>query len=137
MNQKLFDYISACPTAFHTVAHTAELLRKAGYEELFEGADWNLCVGGRYFTTRNGSSLIAFRIPKTDYDSFLIAAAHVDTPAFRIKENLALSSEYLRLSTEKYGGMILSTWLDRPLSIAGRATVRTEKGLQSMLVDLK
>ena len=138
MNQKLFDYIAACPTSFHAVAHTASLLRKAGYEELFEGAEWSLSAGGNYFTTRNGSSLIAFRIPKNDYDGFLIATAHTDTPAFRIKENsILVTPEYLRLSTEKYGGMIFSTWLDRPLSVAGRVTVRTEKGLKTRLVDFE
>lgn len=138
MNQSLFDYIAASPTAFHTVRHTADLLLEAGYEELFEGADWTLRAGGRYYTTRNGSSLIAFRIPTTDYNGFLIAAAHGDTPIFRIKENEALvNSDYIRLSTEKYGGMILSSWLDRPLSVAGRVTVRTEKGLSTKLVDLK
>ena len=138
MNQKLFDYIDACPTPFHTVAHTAALLQEAGYEELFEGADWELSAGGRYYTTRNGSSLIAFRIPANDYDGFLIAAAHGDTPTFRIKENAILAdAEHLRLSTEKYGGMIFSSWLDRPLSVAGRATVRTKNGLQTCTVDLK
>ncbi len=138
MNQKLFDYISACPTAFHTVAHTATLLRDAGYQELTEGSDWSLRAGSRYYTTRNGSSLIAFRMPEADYDGFLIAAAHGDTPLFRIKENEALiNSDYIRLSTEKYGGMILSSWLDRPLSVAGRVTVRTPNGLATKLVDLK
>ncbi len=138
MNQELFDYIESCPTSFHTVGHTASLLREAGYEELFEGSDWSLCAGGRYYTTRNGSSLIAFRIPKNDYTGFLIAAAHGDSPLFRIKENGALiNSDYIRLSTEKYGGMIFSSWLDRPLSVAGRVTVRTEKGIATRLVDLK
>jgi aspartyl aminopeptidase len=132
------NYIAACPTAFHTVEHTASLLRDAGYEELFEGAAWSVRTGGRYYTKRNGSSIIAFRVPKGDYNGFLIAAAHGDSPLFRIKENEALiNSDYIRLSTEKYGGMILSTWLDRPLSIAGRVTVRTEKGLATALVDLK
>lgn len=137
MNREMFDYIAASPTSFHAVSHTAELLQKAGYEELFEGAEWSLCAGGRYYTTRNGSSLIAFRIPENDFDGFLIAAAHVDAPAFRVKENaILINSEYLRLSIEKYGGMILSTWLDRPLSVAGRVTVRTEQGLQVRTVDL-
>lgn len=137
MNQRLFDYIAASPTAYHAVAHTASLLRKGGYTELCESAEWELQKGGRYFVTRNGSSLIAFRVPEGEFGGFMITAAHGDSPCFKIKENGTLADpHYLRLSTEKYGGMLCAPWMDRPLSVAGRVTVRTENGIAVKNVDL-
>lgn len=137
MNHRLFDYIAASPTAYHAVAHTAALLRAEGYTELCEGDAWKLDRGGRYFVTRNGSSLIAFRIPEAEFDGFMITAAHGDSPCFKIKENATLAdSHHVRLSTEKYGGMLCASWMDRPLSVAGRITVRTENGIAAKTVDL-
>ena len=137
MNHRLFDYIAASPTAYHAVSHTADLLKAEGYTELSEGAEWDLAKGGRYFVTRNGSSLIAFRVPACDFDGFMMTAAHGDSPCFKIKENGTLSdANYVRLSTEKYGGMLCAPWMDRPLSIAGRITVRTEDGIAVKTVDL-
>ena len=137
MNQALFDYIAASPTAYHATAHTAALLREAGYTELPECSEWALEAGKGYFVTRNGSSLIAFRVPATkDFKSFMMTAAHDDTPGFKVKENAELpDGNYLRLSVERYGGVQYPSWLDRPLSIAGRVVVRTETGLASRLVD--
>ncbi len=138
MNQNLFDYIAACPTAYHAVAHTANMLREAGYEELVESEAWSLAAGGRYFATRNGSSLIAFRMPRDDFNGFMMTASHSDSPCFKIKENAELTDgNYVRLSTEKYGGMLCATWMDRPLSVAGRITVRNEDGIATRTVDLK
>lgn len=138
MNQKLFDYIKASPTPFHAVAHTKARLSAAGYSELSEGKEWSLEGGKGYFVTRNGSSLIAFRVPKGDFPGYMMTAAHCDSPAFKIKENAEIPDKYyVRLSVERYGGMLCSTWLDRPLSVAGRVAVRTEKGISVRLVDLK
>ncbi len=138
MNQALFDYIRACPTAYHAASHTADLLRKAGYTELYEHTDWSLEAKKGYFVTRNGSSLIAFRAPLSkDFDGFMMTAAHGDSPCFKIKENAELcDGHHLRLSVEKYGGMLCASWTDRPLSIAGRVIVRTEDGLATKLADL-
>lgn len=136
MNQQLFDYISASPTAYHATAHTAKLLRDAGYTALQESADWNLEPNHAYYVTRNGSSLIAFRTPAAQPVSFMMTAAHCDSPCFKIKENAELAgSNYVQFSVEKYGGMICSTWMDRPLSIAGRVLVKTKRGIESRLVD--
>ncbi len=139
MNEALFSYIAACPTAYHAVAHTAKLLRAAGYVALSEGDDQPLTAGQGYYITRNGSSLIAFRAPAhADFDGFMMTAAHGDSPAFKIKENAALAdAHYTRLSVEKYGGMLCAGWMDRPLSIAGRVVVRTTGGLESRLVNLE
>ena len=137
MNNALFDYISASPTAYHAVAHTAELLDRAGYVRLSEGEDWALEPGQRCYVERNGSSLIAFRVPRGEWLGFMMTAAHCDSPCFKLKENGELADEhYVRLSTEKYGGMLCASWMDRPLSIAGRVVVRAGDGLQVKLVDL-
>lgn len=138
INQELLRYIRTCPTAFHAVEQTAVRLREAGYEALSEGNDWDLLPGKGYYVTRNGSSLIAFRMPEGEISSFLITASHADSPCFKIKENAELADGvYVRLSTERYGGMLCSTWLDKPLSVAGRLAVRTDKGIRLVNVDLQ
>ena len=138
MNKKLFDFIEKSPTPFHAVAHVSEVLEKAGYIRLCESDQWSLEAGKGYYVTRNGSSVISFRIPENDFSGFMMTASHCDSPAFKVKENPELPDEhYVRLSTEKYGGMLCAPWLDRPLSIAGRVMVRTEKGVSMRLVDLK
>ena len=135
MNAQLKNFIAACPTAFHTVSHTASILKSAGFTELKEGEA--PAKNGRYFVTRNRSSLIAFKTAES-LDSFMITASHGDSPAFKVKDNAILAGEGLcRLSTERYGGMISYSWMDRPLSIAGRAVVRTESGVETRLVDFK
>jgi len=138
MNEKLFDYIAVCPTAFHTCAHSADMLRESGYTELCEAQRWEIVPGGKYFVTRNGSSLIAFRVPAGEIAGFMMTAAHGDSPAFKIKENAELpDGNYLRLSVEKYGGMLCAPWLDRPLSVAGRVLVSEGDKFSVKLVDLK
>ena len=137
-NSKLFDYIENCTTPFQAVAHTAELLENAGCQRLCESEEWEIEPGKGYFVTRNGSSLIAFRVPKSDFNGFMMTAAHCDSPSFKIKENAELAGEnHVSLSVEKYGGMLCSTWLDRPLSIAGRVLVNTEDGVKAVNVDLR
>ena len=138
MNAKLFEYIAASPTAYQACAHTAEILSDNGCTEIFENEEWALEVGKGYFVRRNGSSVIAFKIPKGVFNGFMIAAAHADSPCLKIKENPEIADKhYVKLSVESYGGMIYSTWLDRPLSVAGRVTVKTEKGIEIKLVDTK
>ena len=137
MNQALFSYIAACPTAFQAAAHTAALMEAEGYRPLRETEEWMLEPGGRYYVTRNGSSLIAFRLPKGRPVGFMMTAAHGDSPTFKIKENAELTGENeTRLSVEGYGGMLCASWMDRPLSVAGRAMVRTENGVAMRLIDL-
>ena len=138
MNQELFSYIAACPTAFQAVAHTAQLLEGEGYRPLRETEEWTLEPGGRYYVQRNGSSLIAFRLPHGRPAGFMMTAAHGDSPSFKIKENAELPGESdTRLSVEGYGGMLCASWMDRPLSIAGRVMVRTERGVAMRLVNLR
>ncbi len=138
MNRALFEYIGHSPTPYHAVSHTAQILSEAGFLPLLECDRWELRRGQGYYVTRNGSSLIAFRVPDHDYAGFMMTASHCDSPCFKIRENAeSADAAYVRLSTEKYGGMLCATWMDRPLSIAGRVAVRTEKGFAVRTVDLK
>ena len=90
-----------------------------GYTALAEDAAWDVRPGGRYVVTRNDSSLLAFRVPEGGVTGFALAAAHSDSPTFQIKEHAEkLSARCTVLDTEKYGGMLMNTWFDRPLSVA-------------------
>lgn len=138
MNRALFDFIEKCPSSYHAVSYTKEVLTKAGFTELCENEKWQLNHGGSYFVSRNGSSIIAFKMPLGQFSGYMMAAAHSDSPCFKIKDNPDLCDNvYVRLSTEKYGGSIFSTWMDRPLSVAGRVTVKEGERIVSKLVDLK
>lgn len=129
-------FLDSSHSVYHAVAGMTWELEAAGYVCLSEGEDWDLTPGGKYYMTRGGSALIAFRIPCETPRGFLMAATHSDRPCFKVKENGVLSGEYIRLATEKYGGMIISSWLDRPLSVAGRVLVETLDGVESRLVDI-
>ena len=138
INTELFDFIEKSPTAWHTAENAAEMLRNAGYTELFESSRYDIEKGRGYFVRRNGSALTAFRIPEGDFRGFMIMAAHGDSPSFRIKGSAETESAgiYTRLNVEKYGGMLCSSWLDRPLSVAGRVIVRENGKLVSKLVNI-
>lgn len=135
--QELLSFIQQSPSCFHAVQTIGEQLKAAGFQELKECETWNLQPQGKYFTTRNGSSVIAFTIGKEldDYH-FQITASHSDSPTFKIKEKAELAGKggYMQLNTEGYGGMICSTWMDRPLSIAGRVLVKEGNALVSKLI---
>ena len=131
----LFKFIKNSPSAFHTVASVKERLVAEGYVELCEGSAWSLTDGGKYFVTRNGSSIIAFR--KSAANGFIITASHSDSPAFRVKASgESTLGTYTKLPVERYGGMILYSWFDRPLSIAGRVVVRTDGGIAVKLLNV-
>ena len=136
--KKLFDFIEASPSQFHAIENQRQRLIEEGYVQLFESKAWELQAGGKYFVTRNGSSIIAFRIPKADFNGFQIMSSHSDAPCFKIKENPEMMAEghYVKLNVEKYGGLICSTWFDRPLSVAGRLIVKENGKLVSKLVNV-
>ena len=133
---QLIQFLDASHSVYHAVAFLEELLQAQGYTHLRESESWSLLPGGKYYLTRGGSAVIAFRIPESAPKGFLMSASHCDRPTFKIKENGELKGAYTRLATEKYGGMLMHTWLDRPLSIAGRVIVETEAGVQSKLVNI-
>ena len=134
--EKLCNYLNASRSVFHAVAGLAEELENAGFVRLLEQDAWELVPGGKYYLTRGGSSVMAFRIPEGTPNGFSMSASHADRPTFKVKENPVLTGKYTRLSVERYGGMLMAPWLDRPLSVAGRAVVETENGVESRLVDM-
>ena len=137
MNASLFRFIKASPSPFHAAEECARMLDAAGFMRLEEARAWTVRPGGSYYVMRNGSSLVAFRVPEGEIESVMLTAAHLDSPTFKIKENAELCDKtYVRLSTEKYGGMLCASWLDRPLSVAGRVLVRSPGGAETRLVDL-
>lgn len=136
--QDLFQFINESPTAFHAVANIEKMLDAEGFVRLKEKERWQINLGNKYYVNRNGSSVIAFVLPEKKTSGFHMVAAHSDSPCFKIKElpEIVVDDFYLKLNVEKYGGMILSTWLDRPLSLAGRVIVKGEDGLRSILVNM-
>ena len=133
----LAQLIARSPTCYHAAATAAELLTAAGYAPLDEGQRWQLRPGGKYYMTRGGSALIAFRVPEHAPAGFRLAAAHGDSPCFKLKENAALrDGGYLRLNTEVYGGLRMSSWFDRPLSVAGRLFTEEDGVLRQTLVNI-
>ena len=133
----LLDFVRRSPSCYHAIENTRAALLAAGYTELREWQSWELSEGGCYFVTRGGSTLAAFRLPRMDFAGFQLTASHSDSPTFKLKENPELTGEvYTRLNTEPYGGMLMGTWLDRPLSVAGRVLVRREGKLAQRLVAL-
>ena len=131
---QLFDFIKKSPTAYHTVKTVKELLDNAGFTEVYESNPAAFADGQSHYVVRGGSSIIAFK-GKAE-GGFVITASHSDSPCFKVKNEL-FGASYTRLATEKYGGMIHYTWLDRPLSVAGRVVVKTANGVKSVLVDIE
>ena len=147
ISEELLEFAGKSPSAFHAVANIAGYLEARGFRYLPETEKWDIAEGCGYYTTRNGSSIIAFRIGQnarsawsawsagsawsgSEGGGFRICASHSDSPTYKIKNvpELEGPGEYLRLNVEAYGGMIDSTWLDRPLSVAGRVLVREKSG---------
>ena len=128
--ENMLDFIYESPTQFNAVEVSAEILEKNGFEKLNPKENWKLEVGKKYYTTKNSSALVAFKVnsDEVEKEGFRIIGSHTDSPGFRIKPNAEMEScgAYLKLNTEGYGGMILSTWLDRPLAMAGRVFLRGE-----------
>lgn len=136
--REVLDFIEKSPSCFHAVANVKEMLQEQGFTEVKEAQKWELVPGEGYYVTRNDSALIAFRLPEKPARGFHMTAAHSDSPTFKIKElpEMTVEEHYVKLNTEKYGGMILSTWLDRALSVAGRVVVREGKELVTKLVNV-
>ena len=137
MVNELISFLKNTPSAFHAVKNIKEMLDGAGFTCLDESKKWELKKGGKYYVTRNLSSVIGFKLPENDIECMLLTASHCDSPVFKIKENaeLEVRGKYIQLDTEGYGGLIKSCWLDRPLSFAGRVIVKTDKGIETRLVN--
>lgn len=127
----LQQFLNESYTAFHTTANVVKMLKENGFLELTLGEKLNIKRGGKYYVTRNGSSVIAFVVGNSNV--FNIIGSHTDSPSFKIKGNKVVQSDVARLNTEKYGGGLLYTYFDRPLKVAGRLLVETENGVESRL----
>lgn len=132
--RNLIGFIEKSPTAFHSVETSEELLKLNGFKKLEARENWELEVGGKYYTSKNESAIIAFTVNTSNLkeDGFRIIGSHSDSPSFRVKPNpeMEVENTYLKLNTECYGGPILNTWLDRPLSIAGRVVIEGDSVLR-------
>lgn len=138
-SKELMAFIKKSPTAFHVVNNFSQMLEKSGFTKLNEMDRWEIKPNGKYYVTRNDSSIIAFRMPENvDFYNFQISAAHSDSPAFKIKENPEMieDSNYVTLNVEKYGGMLMAPWLDRPLSVAGRVIIKDGNTLKPVLINV-
>ncbi len=135
--KELIGFLDKSPVSFIAVDNLKKMLSENGFSELYESQKWGIKPGGKYFVTRNGSAVIAFKAPE-DPKAFAIIAAHSDSPCFKIKPNAEIRVEdrYVKLNVEQYGGPNISTWFDRPLSVAGRAAVKTENGIEMRLVNI-
>ena len=131
------EFIKNSPTSFHAVSEVKGMLLKNGFVEINEKKPFDIKKGGKYFITRNLNSVIAFTLSnKLDNYSFNITAAHTDSPTFKLKPNFSIDIDrYNMLNTEVYGGLILNTFLDRPLNIAGRVMVKNGNGIEAKLIN--
>mgnify|MGYP003223603851 FL=1 len=136
MYDDLVEFLQESVTPFHAAATAESWLRAAGFTRLEEADYWNLEPGKGYYTTRNGSSVVAWRVPDHAIGGWRIVASHSDSPTWKIKTDIVENDGCRRLSVEGYGGMIMSTWLDRPLTVGGRVIIKTEDGIESRLVYL-
>lgn len=141
--EELIQFIKESPDAFHAAAAVTARLKEEGYEELTERKSWKLESGKGYYVTRNDSAVIAFRIPEGKFSGYQVMASHSDSPSFKIKENpeMVVDNHYVKLNVEKYGGMLMAPWFDRPLSVAGRIMVKEttadgKKKIVSRLVNV-
>ena len=131
----LFDFIDKCPTAFNTVDTIKDILNKAGYSEICEYEDERFVTSGRFYVTRGDSSIIAF-VRGQCAEGFTVCASHTDTPCLKITGMDEKLGSYATVPVERYGGAILYSWLDRPLSVAGRVVVRSERGLFVKIINV-
>ena len=138
-SEKFLNYINNAVTPFHAVDGLSKTLDNEGYTKLLESDLWEINKGGKYYVTKNDSSIIAFTIPNDLNDlSLNIVASHTDSPNLRLKPNFEakVGGKLKGINVEVYGGTINSSWLDRPLGIAGRILTNENNVIKSHLVDL-
>ena len=132
--QSLFEFIDQSVSPFHSVSSAESMLVEQGFCSLNFMEPWALVRGGKYYVTRNGSSIIAFVLPEKIPTYYHLSASHSDSPTFRIKKLKKQKGDYAVAEVEGYGGMIYSTWLDRPLSMAGRVVIKRNHTIETKLI---
>ena len=135
---QLLAFIEKSPSCFHAIKNMKDILLAEGFAQLREEDKWEIVNGGKYFVTRNDSSIVAFTIPETGALGYRIMASHSDSPTFKIKENpeMEVDKKYVKLNVERYGGMLCAPWFDRPLSVAGRVIVKEGDAFVTKFVDV-
>ena len=138
MTEKLLKFIDRSPSPYHAVSNAEQILKNAEFKRLYEHKEWEIERGGKYYAIRDGSALIAFKVPDVEYTGLNVCASHTDSPSFKLKSSPELEpvNSLIRLNVEGYGGMIRESWFDRPLSVAGRITVRGSNGIEMKLVNI-
>ena len=143
VNAGLLDFLDASPNAYYAVDNIRNMLKEHGFTELLEQNAWELKYGESYFVVRNGSALIAFRLPDEQaaagrIPGFQMMVSHSDSPCFKIKLNaeIEVGNSYIKLNTERYGGMLMAPWFDRPLSAAGRVVIDNGSSIETRLVNI-
>lgn len=136
--EQLLAFIEKSPSCFHAIKNMKDILLAEGFAQLREEDKWEIVNGGKYFVTRNDSSIVAFTIPETGAFGYRIMASHSDSPTFKIKENpeMEVDKKYVKLNVERYGGMLCAPWFDRPLSVAGRVIVKEGDAFVTKFVDV-
>ena len=136
--EQLLAFIEKSPSCFHAIKNMKDILLAEGFAQLREEDKWEIVNGGKYFVTRNDSSIVAFTIPETGALGYRIMASHSDSPTFKIKENpeMEVDKKYVTLNVERYGGMLCAPWFDRPLSVAGRVIVKEGDAFVTKFVDV-
>jgi aspartyl aminopeptidase len=140
LNQGLIDFLKASPTPFHATSSLVQRLEGAGFQRLDERDPWHTETGGRYYVTRNDSSIIAFKLGRLSplIGGIRLVGAHTDSPCLRVKPQPELQRQgFWQLGVEVYGGALLAPWFDRDLSLAGRVTFRRDGKVESQLIDFK
>ncbi len=136
--KQLLNFIENSPTAYQAVDSAAKILEEQGFVRLGAQSAWDLVPGKGYYTVQNGTSILAFRMPAGKIAGMMIAASHSDSPTFKLKANCEADAfgDYVKINTERYGGMILSSWLDKPLSLAGRLVVKEGDAIKAINVKV-
>ena len=136
--KQLLSFIENSPTAYQAVDTAAAILEEQGFARLGAQDAWELTPDKGYYTVQNGTSIIAFRMPVGKVESLMLAASHSDSPTFKLKAVCEADAcgDYVKLNTERYGGMIMSTWLDKPLSVAGRLVVKQDGAIKTVNVKV-
>lgn len=140
---ELLDFINNSPTMYNAVLYSEEYLKNNGFKKLDLKKKWEILVNGRYYTTLGSSGIVAFVVNgnNIEEDGFRIIGSHTDSPTFKIKPNPEIKvNNQVKLNVEPYGGMIISSWFDRPLSIAGRVLIRNWKNAfkpEEKIIDIK
>ena len=138
----MLSFINQSPSQFHASEQACSILTKSGFQQLFNDEKWNLQPEGKYFICNHGSEIFAFIMPKdfnVDTLKFKMIGSHTDSPVLKIKPDgiMNVDDVMVKVNTEVYGGPILYSWFDRPLSVAGRVAVNTNNKIEMKLIDFQ